>query len=93
MGTNPEVPFTHHLERRHLLDDIRVEVLQLEAVLVEDPWMNRPAGTEKPRSWKATNETAYLLGGRGTDSSLDTFHSTAAVSGGSCPALTRWYSW
>jgi hypothetical protein len=48
MGTNPEVPFTHHLERRHLLDDIRVEVLQLEVVLVEDPRMNRPAGTEKP---------------------------------------------
>jgi hypothetical protein len=26
--------------------------------------MNRPAGTEKPRSWKATNETTNPLGAR-----------------------------
>jgi hypothetical protein len=26
--------------------------------------MNRPAGTEKPRSWKATNDTTYPLGAR-----------------------------
>jgi hypothetical protein len=39
------------------LDGVQVEVLQLEAVLVEDPRMNRPARTEKLRSWKATNET------------------------------------
>jgi hypothetical protein len=55
--------------------------------------MNRPAGTEKPRSWKATNEITYPVGGRDTDSSPGTFHSTAAVSGGSCPASTRWSSW
>jgi hypothetical protein len=30
-----------------------------------------------------------LRGGRGTDSSPGTFHSTAAVSGGSWPTLTR----
>jgi hypothetical protein len=64
-------------------------VLQLEAILVEDPQMNRPVGTEKPRSWKVTNETTYPLGGHGTDSSPDTFHSTVTVSGGSCPASTR----
>jgi hypothetical protein len=27
------------------------------------PRMNRPAGTEKPRSWKATSDTTYHLGG------------------------------
>jgi hypothetical protein len=50
--------------------------------------MNRPAGTEKPRSWKATNDTTYPLG-RGTDSSLGTFHSKGVVGGGSCPASIR----
>jgi hypothetical protein len=51
--------------------------------------MNRPTGTEKPCSWKATNETTYPLGGRGTDSSPGTFYSTTTVSGGSLSASTR----
>jgi hypothetical protein len=89
MGTYFQVPLAHRLECHHLLDAVRVEVLQLEPVLEKDPRMNRPVGTEKPRSWMATNETTYPLGGRGTDSSPGTFHSTAAVSGGSCPASTR----
>jgi hypothetical protein len=38
-------------------------VLQLEPVLEEDPQMNHPAGTEKPRSWKATNDTTNSFGG------------------------------
>jgi hypothetical protein len=50
--------------------------------------MNRLAGTEKSRSWKATNDTTYPLG-RDTDSSPGTLYSTALVSGGSCPASTR----
>jgi hypothetical protein len=37
MGTYPQVSLAHHLERCHLLDVVRVEVLQLEAVLEEDP--------------------------------------------------------
>jgi hypothetical protein len=45
--------------------------------------MKRPAGTEKPRSWKATNDTTYPMGGCGTDSSTGTIHSTASVRGGS----------
>jgi hypothetical protein len=57
MGTYPKVPLPHFLKRNHLLDVVQVEVLQLEAVLVEDPRMNRLAGTEKPCSWKATNKT------------------------------------
>jgi hypothetical protein len=36
MGTDSQVPLTHHLERRHLLDAIRVEMLQLEPVLEEN---------------------------------------------------------
>jgi hypothetical protein len=51
--------------------------------------MNRPAGMEKPRSWKATNDTMYPLGGRGTDSSAGTIHSTASVREGSWPTSTR----
>jgi hypothetical protein len=50
--------------------------------------MNRPAETEKPRSWKATNDTTYPLG-CDTDLSLATLHSTVVVSGGSCPTSTR----
>jgi hypothetical protein len=72
MGTDAQVPLAHRLEHRHLLDAVWIEVLQLEPILKE----NRPAGTEKPRSWKATNETTYPAGGRGTDSSPGTFHST-----------------
>jgi hypothetical protein len=34
MSTNSQVPLAHRLERRHLLDVVRVEVLQLETVLV-----------------------------------------------------------
>jgi hypothetical protein len=89
MGTYPQVPLTRRLERRHLLDVVRVEMMQLKAVLEEDPRMNHLAGTEKPRSWKATNEATYPLGGRDTDSSSGTLHSTTAVSEGSCPASTR----
>jgi hypothetical protein len=55
--------------------------------------MNRPTGTEKPRLWKATNETTYPLGRRDTDPFPGTLHSTTAVSGGSCRASTRWCSW
>jgi hypothetical protein len=36
MGTNSQVPLAQRLEHRHLLDVVRVEVLQLEPVLVED---------------------------------------------------------
>jgi hypothetical protein len=51
MGTDSQVPFAHRFKCHHLLDVVRVEVLQLK------PRMNRLAGTEKPRSWKATNDT------------------------------------
>jgi hypothetical protein len=71
-GTDSQVPLAHHLERCHLLDVVRVEVLQLEAVLEEVSRMNRPAGTENLRSWKAMNETTNPLVGRGTDSSPGT---------------------
>jgi hypothetical protein len=47
--------------------------------------MNRPAGMEKPRSWKTTDDTTYPLGGRDTDSSAGTIHSTASVRGAAGP--------
>jgi hypothetical protein len=64
MGTNSEVPLAHRLERRHLLDVVRVEVLELGPYSNSTPQMNGPAGTEKPRSWKATNDTTNPLGAR-----------------------------
>jgi hypothetical protein len=36
MGTDPQVSLAHHLEHRHLLDVVRVEVLQLKPILEED---------------------------------------------------------
>jgi hypothetical protein len=93
MGTYSQVPITHYLKHHHQLDAIRAEVLQLEVVLVENPRMNSPVGMEKPRSWKAMNETTYPLGRRGTESSPGTFHSTTTVSGGSFPASMRRHSW
>jgi hypothetical protein len=77
------------------LDVVRVEVLVLQPVREQHPRINQPAGTEKSRSWKATNDITYPEGGRGTDSSAGTIHSTASVRGGSWPASTRRmsYSW
>jgi hypothetical protein len=66
-----------------LLDVVRVEVLQLQPIREQHPQMNRPAETEKPRSWKATNDTTYPLGGRGMDSPVGTIHSMASVRGAS----------
>jgi hypothetical protein len=65
MGADSEVPLTHRLERSHLLDAVRVEALEVQFVLEQLPRINRPAGTEKPRSWKAMNDTTYPLGGHG----------------------------
>jgi hypothetical protein len=56
MGTDSQVPFAHRFKCHHLLDVVRVEVLQLK------PRMNRLAGNEKPRSWKATNDTMNPFG-------------------------------
>jgi hypothetical protein len=44
MGTNSQVPLAHGLKRRHLLDVVRVEMLQLEAVLEEASMDESPGG-------------------------------------------------
>jgi hypothetical protein len=44
MGTDSQVPFAHRLERCHLLDAVRVEVLQLKRVLEEDSADESPSG-------------------------------------------------
>jgi hypothetical protein len=64
MGTDSKVPLAHRLKRSHLLDVVWVEVLKLQPVLEQHPADEPPAGTEKPRSWKATNNTTYPLGVR-----------------------------
>jgi hypothetical protein len=93
MGTYPQVPLTHCLECRHLLDVVWVEVLQLEAVLVEDPPDEPPGGDGEAAPVEGHERDHTAPGGRDTNSSPGTFHSTAAVSGGSCPASTRRCSW
>jgi hypothetical protein len=47
MGTDFQIPLTHRLERRHLLDVVRVEVLQLEVVLEEDSTDEPPGRDEE----------------------------------------------
>jgi hypothetical protein len=69
---NAEEPLSHRFKSGHLLDAVRVEVLELQPVHEQHPRMNRPMGMEKPRSWKTTNDTTYPLGGCGTDSSAST---------------------
>jgi hypothetical protein len=44
MGTDSQVPFAHRLERRHLLDVVWVEVLELKLVLEEDSMNEPPSG-------------------------------------------------
>jgi hypothetical protein len=63
-----EEPLSHCLEGSHLLDAVRVEVLELRPIHEQHSSDDQPAGTEKPRSWKAMNDTTYPLGGCGTDS-------------------------
>ena len=54
--------------------------------------MNLPAGTENPRSWKATKDTTYPGYGMGKSSAPGLRHSSASVNGGSNPADARPYS-
>jgi hypothetical protein len=44
LSTNPQVPLTQCLERRHLLDVVRVEVLELLPVLEEHGTDELPSG-------------------------------------------------
>jgi hypothetical protein len=87
--TNAEEPLAHCLKDGHLLDVVRVRCWSSSLYANSTPRMNRPAGMEKLRSWKATNDTTYPLGGRSMDSSAGTIHSTASVRGGSWPASSR----
>jgi hypothetical protein len=93
--TNAEEPLAHCLKGSHLLDVFGLRCWSCSPYANITPRMNWPAGTEKPHSWKATNDTTYPLGGRGTDSSAGTIHSMASVRGGSWTASTRRrsYSW
>jgi hypothetical protein len=44
MGTNSKVPLAHHFERRHLLDAVQVEVLELKPVPEQHPADEPPGG-------------------------------------------------
>jgi hypothetical protein len=82
MSNNSQVPLTHHLERRHLLDVVSVEVLQLEAVL-EDDSMNEPPGGDGEVTLAEGHERDHIPPGRARHRLVTGHHSTTAVSGGS----------
>jgi hypothetical protein len=80
MGTDSQVPLTQRLEHLHLLDVVRVEMLQLEPVLVEDH-SDEPPGRDGEAALVEGHERDDIpLGRSGTDSSPGTFHSTVSVS-------------
>jgi hypothetical protein len=84
MGIDSQVPLAHRLERRHLLDVVRVEVLQLKPVLEEDSADEPPDGDREAALMESHERHNEPFGGaRDTDSSLGTLHSTVVVSGGS----------
>jgi hypothetical protein len=85
VGADSEIPFAHN----HLLDAVRVKVLELQPVRKQHP-ADEPAGGDRDAAFVEGHERHHIpLGGRGTDSSPRTLHSTATVRGGSCPASTR----
>jgi hypothetical protein len=87
--TDAEEPLAHCLKGSHLLDAVRVEVLELQPVC-EQHSLDEPAGGDGEATLvEATNDTTYPLGGRGTDSPAGTIHSMASVRGGSWPASVR----
>jgi hypothetical protein len=45
MGTNAEIPLAHRLKRIHLLDALRVQVLELQPILEQHP-TNEPVGRD-----------------------------------------------
>jgi hypothetical protein len=89
MRTNAEKPLVHSSKAAICWILFGLRCWSCSPYTNNTPRMNRPAGTEKPRSWKATNHTMYPLGGHGLNSSAGTIHSTASVRGGSWPASTR----
>jgi hypothetical protein len=46
MGADTEVPLAHHFERSHLLDAVRVEVLELQPIREQHP-MDEPASGDR----------------------------------------------
>jgi hypothetical protein len=45
VGTDSEVPLIHRLERSHLLDVVRVEMLELQPILEQHP-TDKPTGRD-----------------------------------------------
>jgi hypothetical protein len=69
-------------------------VLELKPVLEQHPADESPGGDEKTALVEGHERHHESLrgGGRGTDASSGTFHSTAVLSRRSWPASTRWRS-
>jgi hypothetical protein len=81
--TDAEEPLAHCLEGNHLLDVVRVEVLELQPVCEQH-------SSDESAALVEGHERHHIPPGRrGTDSSAGTIHSTASVRGGSWPASMR----
>jgi hypothetical protein len=63
MGTDSQVPLTHRLERRQLLDAVRIEVLELEAILEEDS-TDEPPGRDGEAALVESHERNHEPFGR-----------------------------
>jgi hypothetical protein len=70
MGRHPKVSLTQSHIGSHMIDPFRVEVVQLDLVVVKEPHQERVRGITKSHSWKLMNETMELVNGSGTSSEL-----------------------
>lgn len=89
MGSLLQIPLAQGLECRHLLDVVRVEVLQLQAVLLEhdsDESSRRDRGAPFVEQHEPDHDPD---GGWGWASGPGTLHSSAAVSSDSMPSEAR----
>ena len=57
VGVVSQESFTQRDERHHVLDPIRIEMLQLNLVQVQQPSEEFVGGVMSPRSWKWVNDT------------------------------------
>ena len=62
-----------------MLDPSRVEVLQLDPVVVQQPSEEQMTGIMSPRSWKGAMEIMLPSGGISTSSWLGTYLSIMSV--------------
>jgi hypothetical protein len=86
MGTNSQVPLAHGLKRRHLLDVVWVEMLQLEVVLEKDS-TDEPPGRDGEAALMEGHERDHETLGRARPGLV--VGNLPLHSGGDCRELAR----